>query len=69
MDDSAAVTSPIRVVLLDDHGIVRRGIADLIESAGDLIVVGEAGTARLLAKLGMQRRTQAAVYRAETKRG
>jgi two-component system response regulator DevR len=38
-------TEPIRVFLLDDHEIVRRGIADLVESVEDLTVVGEAGTA------------------------
>ena len=31
--------------MLDDHEIVRRGIADLLESADDITVVGEAGTA------------------------
>jgi two-component system, NarL family, response regulator DevR len=52
MDDPAAVTSQIRVFLLDDHEIVRRGIADLIESADDLAVVGEAGTtAEALARI------------------
>jgi two-component system, NarL family, response regulator DevR len=45
MDDPATVNKPIRVFLLDDHEIVRRGIADLFESADDLTVVGEAGTA------------------------
>ncbi|MGZ4691988.1 MAG: response regulator transcription factor [Acidimicrobiales bacterium] len=35
----------IRVFLLDDHEIVRRGLRDLLESAGDIEVVGEAGTA------------------------
>jgi DNA-binding NarL/FixJ family response regulator len=34
-----------RVFLLDDHEIVRRGIADLIDAEDDLEVVGEAGTA------------------------
>ncbi|MFE1644285.1 response regulator [Microbacterium sp. P01] len=34
----------IRVFLVDDHEIVRRGIAQLIGSEADLIVVGEAGT-------------------------
>ncbi len=34
----------IRVFLVDDHEIVRRGIADLLEAAGDIEVVGEAGT-------------------------
>jgi hypothetical protein len=45
MDDSPVVTDPIRVFVLDDHEIVRRGIADLFESADGLVVVGEAGTA------------------------
>ncbi len=35
-----------RVFLLDDHELVRRGIADVIERAADLEVVGEAGTVR-----------------------
>ena len=34
----------VRVFLLDDHEIVRRGVRDLLEAAG-LEVVGEAGTA------------------------
>ena len=35
----------MRVFLLDDHEIVRRGVKELLESEGDLEVVGEAGTA------------------------
>jgi two-component system response regulator DevR len=38
------VTAKIRVFLLDDHEIVRRGIADLLGSHADMDVVGEAGT-------------------------
>ncbi len=34
-----------RVFLVDDHEVVRRGLADLIEGQDDLEVVGEAGTA------------------------
>lgn len=34
----------IRVFLLDDHEVVRRGVADLLESEGDIEVVGEAAT-------------------------
>ena len=34
----------IRVFLLDDHEIVRRGIADLLGSQADLEIVGEAAT-------------------------
>jgi len=34
----------IRVFLLDDHEVVRRGVRDLLESADDIEVVGEAST-------------------------
>ena len=37
---------PIRVFLLDDHEIVRRGIKELLESEGDIVVVGESGEAQ-----------------------
>ena len=50
MDDSAELSepvaragNPIRVFLLDDHEIVRRGIAELLEAEPDIEVVGEAG--------------------------
>jgi len=36
----------IRVYLLDDHEVVRRGIKDLLESTGDIEVVGESGSAQ-----------------------
>jgi DNA-binding NarL/FixJ family response regulator len=35
----------VRVFLLDDHEVVRRGLRDLLEADGGLEVVGEAGTA------------------------
>lgn len=38
-------TSPIRVYLLDDHEVVRQGLRTLLEAAGDIEVVGDAGTA------------------------
>ncbi len=34
----------ITVFLLDDHEVVREGLRHLLESAGDMEVVGEAGT-------------------------
>ncbi|QMU78043.1 response regulator transcription factor [Streptacidiphilus sp. PB12-B1b] len=47
MSDSAAEAGakPIRVFLLDDHEVVRRGVHDLLDAEPDLEVVGEAGTA------------------------
>jgi DNA-binding NarL/FixJ family response regulator len=35
----------VRVFLLDDHEVVRRGVRDLLEAGGDIEVVGEASTA------------------------
>ncbi|HYK29220.1 MAG TPA: response regulator transcription factor [Streptosporangiaceae bacterium] len=35
----------IKVFLLDDHEIVRRGVKELLETEPDITVVGEAGTA------------------------
>lgn len=45
MDSPAeSVKDPIRVFLLDDHEVVRRGLTDLVHATSDLVVVGEAGT-------------------------
>jgi two-component system response regulator DevR len=38
-------TTPIRVYLLDDHEVVRQGLRALLESGGDIEVVGESGLA------------------------
>lgn len=37
--------TPIRVYLVDDHEIVRRGLRGLLEAEGDIEVVGESGLA------------------------
>jgi two-component system, NarL family, response regulator DevR len=39
-----SATPPIRVFLVDDHELVRRGLRDLLGTAGDIEVVGEAAT-------------------------
>jgi len=39
------VDMAIRVFLLDDHEVVRRGVADLLDAEDDIEVVGEAATA------------------------
>ena len=45
----AATTDPMRepipVFLLDDHEVVRQGVRALLESTGEVVVVGEAGLA------------------------
>nr|MDT0656654.1 response regulator transcription factor [Micromonospora sp. DSM 115978] len=40
----------IRVFLLDDHEVVRRGLADLLQAGGDIEVVGESGSAQEAAR-------------------
>jgi two-component system response regulator DevR len=37
--------NPIRVFLMDDHEVVRRGVRDLLNDEPDIEVIGEAGTA------------------------
>ncbi|MFF1678535.1 response regulator [Streptomyces sp. NPDC058256] len=47
MAEARAFTAqnPIRVFLLDDHEVVRRGLTDLLDSEPDISVVGDAGSA------------------------
>jgi len=52
VDRAVSVEDPrrIRVYILDDHEIVRRGITELLERGGDIVVVGESGSAREAAR-------------------
>jgi DNA-binding NarL/FixJ family response regulator len=45
-ENRAQEDGPIRVFLLDDHEVVRRGLRELLEAGGDIEVVGESGSAR-----------------------
>jgi DNA-binding NarL/FixJ family response regulator len=45
MTASTPTPGSIKVFLLDDHEIVRRGVRDMLEAEPDITVVGEAGTA------------------------
>ena len=47
VDYAAPVTrdKTVRVFILDDHELVRRGLAELLTTTDDLIIVGEAATA------------------------
>jgi len=40
----------IRVFLLDDHEVVRRGLAELLTADGDIEVIGESGSAQEAAR-------------------
>ncbi|HWJ81722.1 MAG TPA: response regulator transcription factor [Nocardioides sp.] len=42
---AAPVPSPIRIYLLDDHEVVRRGMREMLEAEDDFEVVGESGSA------------------------
>ena len=37
---------PLRVLLVDDHEVVRQGLASLLRSTDDIVVAGEAGSVR-----------------------
>jgi len=41
----------IRIGIVDDHAILRRGIAQIIAECGDMQVVGEAGTSALAMRM------------------
>lgn len=45
-DGVAGEGTSIRVFLLDDHEVVREGLRSLVDSAGDMAVVGEASNTR-----------------------
>ena len=40
------MTKKIRVLLVDDHGLVRRGFRRMLEDEPDIEVVGEQATAK-----------------------
>src|SRR3954468_22862227 len=48
---TAGSPSLIRVFLMDDHEVVRRGLTALLESTDDITVVGESGSAREAARI------------------
>ncbi|MEW2555059.1 response regulator transcription factor [Streptomyces zhihengii] len=63
--DDAPRTAPgeggIRVLVLDDHEVVRRGLRDLLDAEPDIEVVGEAATAEQALNRGVALRPDVAV--------
>ncbi|MEA2651584.1 MAG: two-component system, NarL family, response regulator NreC [Chloroflexota bacterium] len=51
-----SATGPIRLLLVDDHAIVREGIILVLNRQPDLLVVGEAGTPHDALELAIDRR-------------
>ncbi|MFE7123829.1 response regulator [Streptomyces sp. NPDC057617] len=60
-DRESARQRPIRVLLLDDHEVVRRGVRDLLDAEPGIAVVGEAGTAEQALARGPALRPDVAV--------
>jgi len=54
-------TDPIRVLLADDHAIVRAGIRQFLEHAGDIQVVAEADDGEMAKELIQQKQPDVAV--------
>ncbi|UQW99826.1 response regulator transcription factor [Streptomyces sp. RerS4] len=60
-DSNTSAGAPIKVFLLDDHEVVRRGLRDLLDAEPDITVVGEAGTAEQALARGPALRPDVAV--------
>jgi ActR/RegA family two-component response regulator len=45
-EDGVVSTPPLRVMLVDDHEVVRDGIKALLAATDDIVVCGEAATVR-----------------------
>jgi two-component system response regulator DevR len=43
---TTSTTSTIRVFLVDDHALIRRGLQDLLSESDDIEIVGQTGSAR-----------------------
>lgn len=55
------MTDLIRIVLVDDHGLCRRGLAELLEARGDIQVLGNTGNPDEAARLLREHRPDLAI--------
>ena len=55
------MSDPIRVLLADDHAVVRAGIRQFLEQASDLVVVAEADDGEMACELIAQHKPDVAV--------
>jgi len=53
--------SPIRVLLADDHAVVRQGIRQFLEASGEIVVLAEAGDGEQALRLVREHRPDVAV--------
>jgi len=58
---TATHREPIRVVLADDHAVVRKGIREFLEAEGDIVVVAEAADGAQAVLLVVEHRPDVAV--------
>ncbi|WP_372343751.1 response regulator [Streptomyces sp. KL116D] len=56
MTGPSPANAPVRILLCDDHAVVRAGLLALLDSAPDIEVVGEAGTGEEALALGAKLR-------------
>ena len=57
----ATISTPIRVLLADDHAVVRAGIRQILEHAGDIQIVAEAGDGEVAQNLIQEHQPDVAV--------
>ena len=56
------MSNPIRVLLADDHAVVRAGIRQFLEQADDIVVVAEADDGGVACELITQHKPDVAVF-------